>query len=128
VDGFSRPRGGALDEITTAQAVDECLAFWGPDLFAYLLGAGVDRPLAEWQLDAALVTDEIVRARLWAVHDLARLFENPPAARAWVRARNPELGGYRPADVLRLGPPDDLLRVRELAERELRKVDRPIGG
>ncbi len=108
-----------------ASAVDAGLALWGPDLFAYLLGAGVNLPLAQWRLDEVL-KDHLTRARLRTVQDLAAQFENnPPAARAWVRRRNPELGA-RPAEVIRRGTEDDLQQVRELAERD---AGRPrIGG
>jgi len=121
VDQYPRPNGTALQEISVASAVDAGLALWGPDLFAYLLGAGVNLPLAQWRLDEVL-KDQLTRARLRTVQDLAAQFENnPPAARAWVRRRNPELGA-RPAEVIRRGTEDDLQQVRELAERQVRKA------
>jgi hypothetical protein len=112
--------GTAVEEITAPAVIDECLRTWLPDLFAYLLGAGVTRPLASWRLEAAL-TDRRTRAALRVALELARLFDDPPAARAWARRRNPELSGLPPADVIRLGTEDEMLRVRDLAERELQK-------
>jgi hypothetical protein len=115
-----RLTGAALEESTAVSAADQSRSDWGPELFAYLLGAGADGPLAEWQLDSALEQPD-TRARLHAIHDLARLFAKPSSGRAWVRTRNAELGA-RPADVIRGGTEDDLQRIRELAERQIRKA------
>ncbi len=106
-----------VDEVTTPSVIDECLRAWGPDLFAYLLGAGAETPLAAWRLDRALA-DRTTRARLGAAHAVYQSFDNPQAARAWVRRRNPELGNRPPAELIRAGTADDLLQVRDAVERQ----------
>ncbi len=97
-------------------AVDECVSAWGSDLLAYLLGAGLDGPLAEWRLDAA-VDEPSGNTRLWAAFELARLFSGTAAARAWVRQHRVQLSGLRPADVIRKGNEEDIRHVLELAEQ-----------
>lgn len=102
---------GALDALDAAEQV------WGPDLLAYLLGAGLDAPLAGWSADAA-IQDPATRTRLRLVLEVQRLFDLGSVARAWVRDLHPALGFRSPASVIRTGDPDEHRMVLELAERD----------
>lgn len=125
VDDYSgQPAGAgggvAVRDIATGAVIDECVSIWGVDLLAYLLGAGLSGPLAQWRRDTA-VDDPDGRSRLRAAHEVAILFDSPPTARAWVRRPNFELAGRCPADVIRTGGEEELRRLVELADRQVRK-------
>jgi hypothetical protein len=94
--------GVATSEQPALTAVrDECVAALGPDLVAYLLGAGsADRPLRSWRLGEAVAT-RIGELRLRAAHAVLSQFKDPEHARAWLRRPNPDLGQRPPATVLR---------------------------
>lgn len=79
---------------------DECLAAYGGDLVAYLLGAGRGAPLHTWRLADALGTP-LGEQRLRAAHLVLAQFKDPVHARAWLRRANPALGRQTPATVLR---------------------------
>ena len=88
-----------LPALTTVQ--DECVAAFGPDLLAYLLGAGsAEQPLRTWRLAEAVATG-IGELRLRAAHAVLSQFKDPEHARAWLRRPNPDLGRQPPASVLR---------------------------
>jgi hypothetical protein len=106
---------------SVSSMIRACRAAWGEDLFAYLLGAGLNGPLAGWKADARSL-DAGTLARLRASFDLQRLFPDTGRARAWIRNRHPELGNLSPARLIRRGSSDGLTRVLELAERESRKL------
>lgn len=80
---------------------DECVAALGPDLVAYVLGAGsAGRPLRTWRL-AEAVSSRVGELRLRAAHAVLSQFKDPEHARAWLRRPNPDLGRRPPASVLR---------------------------
>jgi hypothetical protein len=80
---------------------DECVAGYGPDLVAYLLGAGDgNRPLRTWRLAEAAAT-RVGELRLRAAHAVLAQFKDPEHARAWLRRPNPDLGRQAPAAILR---------------------------
>lgn len=80
---------------------DECVSALGPDLVAYLLGAGsAGRPLRTWRLAEALET-RVGQLRLRAAHAVLSQFKDPEHARAWLRRPNPDLDRQPPAAVLR---------------------------
>jgi hypothetical protein len=121
VDDYARRSGTAVDEVADLRSlVDECLWVCGPNLLAYLLGAGVDSRLADWRLETAL-SDPRALARLRTIHELLRLFGDPRVARGWLRNLNPDLDYRSPARLVRLGTEDDLNRVTDLAERQADK-------
>jgi hypothetical protein len=101
-----------------------CRAAWGDDLFAFLLGAGLNGPLAGWRPDPRSL-DPGTLARLRASFDLQRLFPDTSRARAWIRNRHPELGNSSPARLIRRGSSDGMTAVLELAEREASKLAVP---
>ncbi|MEV4513660.1 hypothetical protein AB0K00_32410 [Dactylosporangium sp. NPDC049525] len=113
----------AVDDLTLPDAMDAMDALdaaeqvWGPDLLAYLLGAGLDAPLAGWSADVA-VQDPGTRTRLHCVLAVQRLFDLGSVARAWARDLHPALGFRSPASVIRTGDPDERRMVLELAERD----------
>jgi hypothetical protein len=101
-----------------------CRAAWGDDLLAFLLGAGLNGPLAGWRPDARSL-DQRALDRLRVSFDLQRLFPDTGRARAWIRNRNPELGNASPARLIRRGSSEGMTAVLELAEREARKLAVP---
>jgi hypothetical protein len=110
----------AVDDLTLPEALDALDAaeqVWSPDLLAYLLGAGLDAPLAGWSADAA-IQDPATRTRLRCVLEVQRLFDLGSVARAWVRDLHPALGFRSPASVIRTGDQDERRMVLELAERD----------
>ena len=95
---------------------DECLAGYGSDLLAYVLGAGQGAPLHTWRLAEAIATP-LGEQRLRAAHIVLAQFKDPVHARAWLRRANPALGRRTPAAVLREAADDRaLLPVIEAAE------------
>jgi hypothetical protein len=95
---------------------DECLAAYGTDLVAYLLGAGRGAPLHTWRLAEALQTS-LGEQRLRAAHVVLAQFKDPVHARAWLRRANLALGRRTPATVLREAVDEPaLLPVIEAAE------------
>ena len=99
------------------ELLDAAEQVWGPDLLAYLLGAGLDAPLAGWSADAA-IQDPATRTRLRLVLEVQRLFDLGSVARAWARDLHPALGFRSPASVIRTGDEDERRMVLELAERD----------
>jgi hypothetical protein len=97
-------------------ALEKCALAYGRDLLAYLLGAGMDQPLARWRLEAA--TTEGAWERLRVCHHVLQTFEQPRLARAWLRRASPRFGGHTPAWAVRTGDPGLLAAVeREAARR-----------
>jgi hypothetical protein len=95
---------------------DECLAGYGSDLLAYLLGAGAGAPLRSWRLSEAIAAAP-GEQRLRTAHLVLAQFKDPVHARAWLRRANPMLGGRTPASVLRDAADErGLLPVIEAAE------------
>jgi hypothetical protein len=95
---------------------DDCLAGYGSDLVAYVLGAGRGAPLNTWRLAEALETPQGQR-RLRAAHLVLAQFKDPVHARAWLRHANPAMGGRAPATALREADDEQaLLPVIEAAE------------
>lgn len=99
------------------ELLDAAEQVWGPDLLAYLLGAGLHAPLAGWSAERA-VLDPATRARLQCVLDVQRLFDLGSVARAWARDLHPALGFRSPASVIRSGDAEERRAVLELAERD----------
>jgi hypothetical protein len=106
-----------LDVVEALAALDAAEHVWSPDLLAYLLGAGLDAPLAGWSAEIAL-QDPGTRARLRCVLDVQRLFDLGSVARAWARDLHPALGFRSPASVIRTGDEEERRTVLELAERD----------
>ena len=80
---------------------DECVAAFGSDLVAYLLGAGsTGRPLRTWRLAEAVAT-RVGELRLRAAHAVLAQFKDAEHARAWLRRPNTDLDRVPPASVLR---------------------------
>lgn len=104
----------ALDDLVLLDTAEQV---WGPDLLAYLLGAGLDAPLAGWSAETAL-QDPAVRTRLHCVLEVQRLFDLGSVARAWARDLHPALGFRSPASVIRTGDEHERRTVLELAERD----------
>jgi hypothetical protein len=99
-----------------SEVSDECLAGYGSDLVAYVLGAGRGAPLHTWRLAEALATP-LGEQRLRAAHVVLAQFKDPVHARAWLRRANPALGRRVPATVLREAADEQaLLPVVEAAE------------
>jgi hypothetical protein len=95
---------------------DECLAAYGTDLLAYVLGAGKGAALHTWRLADALA-EPLGEQRLRAAHVVLAQFKDPVHARAWLRRANPALGRRSPAAVLREATDErGLLPVVEAAE------------
>jgi hypothetical protein len=95
---------------------DECVAAYGTDLLAYVLGAGLGRALHSWRL-AEAVAEGLGEQRLRAAHAVLGQFKDPVHARAWLRRTNPTLGRRTPATVLREARDErGLLPVIEAAE------------
>lgn len=94
--------GAATSELPALTSVrDECVAALGPDLLAYVLGAGsAGRPLRTWRLAEAVATG-VGELRLRAAHAVLSQFKDPENARAWLRRPNPDLDRQPPASVLR---------------------------
>lgn len=93
--------GAATSEQPALTAVrDECVAAFGTDLVAYLLGAGSGRDLRTWRMGEALAT-RVGELRLRAAHTVLSQFKDAEHARAWLRRPNPELRRQPPASVLR---------------------------
>jgi hypothetical protein len=98
---LGEPGTATSEEPALTEVRDECVAAFGPDLVAYLLGAGSNgRPLRTWRLAEAAAT-RIGELRLRAAHVVLAQFKDPEHARAWLRRPNPDLGRQPPADVLR---------------------------
>jgi hypothetical protein len=90
-----------VDQPALTEVRDECVAAYGPDLVAYLLGAGDDnRPLRTWRL-AEAAASRVGELRLRAAHVVLAQFKDPEHARAWLRRPNTDLGRQPPAAVLR---------------------------
>ncbi|MFC4037169.1 hypothetical protein ACFO1B_01925 [Dactylosporangium siamense] len=104
----------AVDDLVLLDTAEQV---WGPDLLAYLLGAGLDAPLAGWSAEVAL-RDPGVRTRLDCALEVQRLFDLGSVARAWARDLHPALGFRSPASVIRTGEEDERRMVLELAERD----------
>jgi hypothetical protein len=104
----------AVEDLALLDAAEQV---WGPDLLAYLLGAGLHAPLAGWSAETAL-RDPQTRLRLLEVLEVQRLFDLGSVARAWVRDLHPALGFRSPASVIRTGGQDERRAVLELAERD----------
>ena len=104
----------AVEDLALLDAAEQV---WGPDLLAYLLGAGLHAPLAGWSADVA-VQDPETRIRLLCVLEVQRLFDLGSVARAWARDLHPALGYRSPASVIRTGGPHERRMVLELAERD----------
>lgn len=94
------PGTATSEEPSLTEIRDECVAAFGPDLVAYLLGAGDGRPLRTWRLAEAAAT-RVGGLRLRAAHVVLAQFKDPEHARAWLRRPNPDLGRQPPATVLR---------------------------
>lgn len=105
----------ALDDLALLDTAEQV---WGPDLLAYLLGAGLDAPLAGWSAEVALRDDPAARIRLLCVLEVQRLFDLGSVARAWARDLHPALGFRSPASVIRTGDEHERRTVLELAERD----------
>jgi hypothetical protein len=86
------------DQPTLTEVRDECVAAFGSDLVAYLLGAG--EPLRTWRLAETIAT-RAGELRLRAAHAVLSQFKDAEHARAWLRRPNPDLGRRVPASVLR---------------------------
>ncbi len=76
------------------------MAALGPDLLAYVLGAGSAGSLRAWRLAEAVAT-RVGELRLRAAHAVLSQFKDPEHARAWLRGPNPDLDGQPPASALR---------------------------
>ncbi|MEU7902831.1 hypothetical protein [Actinoplanes sp. NPDC049118] len=86
---------------------DLCVTTLGPELTAYLAGAGSVREFESW-FAAAHLPDRLIRRRLAAAAALVSVFEaaNQTAlAAAWLREVDP--AGYVPARVLRMSEGDE---------------------
>jgi hypothetical protein len=95
---------------------DECLAAYGSDLLAYVLGAGSTAPLRTWRLAQALA-EPLGEQRLRVAHLVLAQFKDPVHARAWLRRTNASLGGLTPAGALRAAADERaMLPVIEAAE------------
>jgi hypothetical protein len=101
-----------------AHMLEECAAAYGPDLLAYLLGAGADGPLEKWRLES-----EGASARLRACHRVLHAFADARLARAWMRRPSARLGGHTAAWAVRAGEADLLAAV----EREARSAPEASG-
>jgi hypothetical protein len=108
---------------TTTAMLELAEQVWGIDLLAYLLGAGVDEPLADWRVESA-IDEPGTAARLRTVVAVQRCFEDAGTARAWARNIHPGLGFQSPATIIRTGTDAELLAVQELADRESQKLNR----
>jgi hypothetical protein len=98
---LGEPGAATSEQPALTEVRDECLAAYGPDLLAYLLGAGaVGRPLRTWRLATAIATTA-GELRLRAAHAVLSQFKDPEHARAWLRRPNPDLGRQPPAAILR---------------------------
>ena len=95
---------------------DECLAGYGSDLLAFVLGAGSGAPLHTWRL-ATAITTPLGERRLRVAHHVLAQFKDPVHARAWLRRTNPALGRRTPAAILRAAADERaMLPVIEAAE------------
>ena len=84
---LGEPGTATSAEPALTEVRDECVAALGPDLVAYLLGAGSDsRPLRTWRLAEAAAT-RVGELRLRAAHVVIAQFKDPEHARAWLRRR-----------------------------------------
>ncbi|GID95845.1 hypothetical protein ACFQFC_28040 [Amorphoplanes digitatis] len=86
---------------------DLCVTTLGPELTAYVAGAGSVHEFESW-FAAARLPDRLVRRRLAAAAALVSVFEaaNQTAmAAAWLRELDP--AGYVPARVLRMSEGDE---------------------
>jgi hypothetical protein len=110
--------GASPADVDDLALLDTAEQVWGPDLLAYLLGAGLDAPLAGWSAETAVHDDPATRARLHCVLEVQRLFDLGSVARAWARDLNPALGFRSPASVIRAGDEAERRAVLELAERD----------
>ncbi|MEV0568407.1 hypothetical protein [Dactylosporangium sp. NPDC050588] len=109
--------GASPADVDDLALLDTAEQVWGPDLLAYLLGAGLTAPLPGWSAEAAL-HDPATRRRLHCVLEVQRLFDLGSVARAWARDLHPALGFRSPASVIRTGDDDERRAVLELAERD----------
>ena len=118
-DMGASPAAADIGDVTVEDLalLDAAEQVWGPDLLAYLLGAGQDAPLPGWSADVA-VRDPGTRIRLQCVLEVQRLFDLGSVARAWARDLHPALGYRSPASVIRTGDEDERRAVLELAERD----------
>lgn len=95
------PDTATTDRPSLTTVRDDCVAAFGPDLVAYLLGAGAgNRPLRAWRL-AEAVASRVGELRIRAAHTVLAQFKDPEHARAWLRRPNPDLDRRPPASVLR---------------------------
>jgi len=114
--GHAGTRETGAEQPPLAVVRDECLAAYGTDLLAYVLGAGRGGPLHAWRLAEAVATP-LGEQRLRAAHAVLAQFKDSSHARAWLRRANLALGRRTPAAVLRAaGAERDLLQVIEAAE------------
>jgi hypothetical protein len=97
-------------------ALEECTLAYGRDLLAYLLGAGVRKPLATWRLETD--TDD-AWDRLRVCYQVLQVFKEPRLARAWLRRAHPRFGGHTPAWAVRTGDPGLLTAVGREARRDV---------
>lgn len=96
---LGEPGTATSEQPTLTEVQDECVAAYGSDLVAYLLGAA--EPLRSWRLAEAVAT-RVGELRLRAAHAVLSQFKDPENARAWLRRPNPDLGRQVPASVLRM--------------------------
>jgi hypothetical protein len=95
---LGEPGTATSEQPTLTEVRDECVAAFGSDLVAYLLGAA--EPLRTWRLAEAVAT-RVGELRLRAAHAVLSQFKDAEHARAWLRRPNPDLGRQVPASLLR---------------------------
>jgi hypothetical protein len=114
--GHAGTRESGAEQPPLAVVRDECVAAYGIDLVAYLLGAGNGGPLPSWRLAEAVATP-LGEQRLRAAYVVLAQFKDSAHARAWLRRANPVLGRRTPAAVLRTATDERaVLPVIEAAE------------
>jgi hypothetical protein len=95
--------------------IEECALAYGRDLLAYLLGAGVEAPLASWRLNGEAT--DVPWDRLRVCYHVLQAFKEPRQAKAWVRQASSQLGGRSYAWAVRTGDSALLALVEREAER-----------
>jgi hypothetical protein len=120
LDGMTllgEPGAATSAQPTLTEVRDECVAAFGPDLVAYLLGAGSPGHELRSLRRAEAAATRVGELRLRAAHVVLAQFKDPEHARAWLRRPNTDLGRQPPAAVLRAARTDlGVLPVIEAAE------------
>jgi hypothetical protein len=98
---LGEPGAATAEQPALTTVRDECVAAYGSDLVAYLLGAGsAGLELRSWRMAEAMST-RVGEFRIRAAHAVLSQFKDAEHARAWLRRPNPDLDGQPPASALR---------------------------